>query len=296
MIFRNDPRQSAPSAASAVYLCRCWKCCLALRRVDFSRREWQNQAMNREDEFYYGRRQIIRYDKTGQPSYTWLPLRPADFLDPQEGDEFAQGARHDDDVRRLRRIFRYLHRYNPATLVLSQVKLRWEDSDIPQPAPDLMVIPQASEPDRPRLVFDVAAEQARPHFVLEVTAPRLAKLDLVDKLAIYAAAGVGEYFIVDSAQVDELSPIRYRLFGYTLDQRRYSALTPDRQGRLYSTVNRVWLALDTDEKQILVIDERTGTPVTPDPTYDEPSVAAHVEAASRADSIAAQLDFLRPDS
>jgi colicin import membrane protein len=251
--------------------------------------------MNREDEFYYGRRQLIRYDKTGQPSYTWLPLHPLDFLDPQEGDEFEQGACHDAEVRRLRRIFRYLHRYNPTTLVLSQIKVRWKEPDLPQPAPDLMVIPQASEPERPRADFDVAVEQARPHFVLEVTAPRFAKLDLVDKLAIYAAAGVDEYFIVASPQVDELSHERYQLFGYTLEQGRYSALTPDEQGRLYSAVNRVWLALDANQKQVIVIDERTSAPVAPDPTYEEPSAAAHAEAASRAHSIAAHLDFLRPD-
>lgn len=251
--------------------------------------------MNREDEFYYGRRQIIRYDKTGQPSYTWLPLRRADFLDPQEGDEFEQGARHDADVRKLRRIFRYLHRYNPATLVLSQVKLRWEEPDLPQPAPDLMVIPQASEPERPRLIFDVAGEQARPRFVLEVTSPPFAELDLVDKLTIYAAAGVDEYFIVHAVQRPELSEVDYHLFGYTLNEGCYRPLAPAEQGRLYSAVNRIWLAVDAEQGQIIVIDERTGVPVTPDSSYDEASAAARAEAASRAHAIAAQLDFLRPD-
>lgn len=296
MTFYNNPRESAKSAPSAVYLCQIWKCCHPSRGVDFSLRKWQNQAMNREDEFYYGRRQIIRYDKTGQPSYTWLPLRPADFLDPQEGDEFEQGARHDADVRALRRLFRYLHRYNPSTLVLSQVKVRWEDAGIPQPAPDLMVILQASEPDRPRPVFDVATEGAHPHFVLEVTSPRFAELDLIDKLAIYAAAGVDEYFVLHAAQRTESSGADDQLLGYTLTDGRYLAITPDSQGRLYSAVNRVWLALDTEQGPLTVIDERTGAPVTPDQHYDEPSTAAHAEAASRAHAIATQLDFLRPDS
>ncbi|RIK39371.1 MAG: hypothetical protein DCC55_18285 [Chloroflexi bacterium] len=250
--------------------------------------------MQERDEFYYGRRQIIRYDKTGQPSYTWLPLRPADFLDPQAGDEFEQGARHDADVRALRRTFRYLHRYNPATLVLSQIKLRWEQADRAQPAPDLVVIPQASEPERVRTVFDVAAERARPRFVLEVTSPRFAELDLVDKLAVYAAAGVDEYFVVHATSPDGSDDVDYHILGYTLGDGGYVPLAPAEQG-LYSAVNRVWLALDAERRHVAVIDERTGAPVTPDPHYAEPSAAAQAEAASRAHSIAEQLDFLRSD-
>lgn len=241
------------------------------------------------DPFRYGRRQIIRYDKTGQPNYRWAPLQPVDFLDPQSGDEFQHGPQHDQIVQRLRRRFRYLHRYNPTTLVISNLKVRWPGIEA-APAPDLAVIPQAPEPELARTQLDVAAEGVAPHFVLEVTSPAFAHFDRAEKLALYAQAGVVEYFIVDLvADAEQSAP---RLHGYRLEAGRYRPMMPDREGRLLSTINRVWLRLTAD-LDVGLIDERNGQPVEPEATYEEPTSAAPAEAAFRANSIAAQLDLLR---
>jgi colicin import membrane protein len=241
------------------------------------------------DPYRYGRRQVVRYDKTGQPSYRWVPLEPADFLDPQNDDEFQQGPQHDLIVQRLRRRFHYLHRYNPTTLVISKLKVRWPGIEA-APAPDLAVIPQVSEPEQARTVFDVAVEGVAPHFVLEVTSPAFAHFDRVDKLALYAQAGVAEYFIVDLASgAEDAAP---HLDGYRLVAGHYQPIEPDGAGRLLSTVNRLWLGL-TPDLDVLLIDERSGQPVEPEATYEEPTTAAPAEAAFRASSIAAQLDLLR---
>lgn len=244
------------------------------------------------NKFHVGRRQIIHYDKTGQPSYQWLPLGAADFLDPQEGDEFNHGARHESVARAVRRLFRHLHRYNPSTLVISGVKLVWGVDDLPQPAPDLAVIPNVTAPEQPRTRFDVGAEGAAPRFVLEVTSPRLANLDHHEKRRIYEQAGVEEYFVLDTGETDD-APCR--LVGYRLTGDRYERLAADERGYLYSTVNRAWVGIDPNRQEPALTDERTGEPVIPPADVDESPAAKAAAAEARASSIAAQLDFLRPN-
>ena len=247
--------------------------------------------MHTQDEFHYGRRQRIRYDKTGQPIYTWLPLERQDFLDPQEGDEFAHGPRHAADVQTLRRILRAVQRFNPATVVLSAVKIRWPQPGLPAPAPDLAIVTPVSDPGRRRTLFDLAAEGAAVPFILEVTSPQLAELDLVDKRQLYENYRVGEYFILHSDEDALTGAVRYQWFGYRLEGTSYQPIQPDNEGRLYSATNWAWFAVAAGG--VTVIDERSGQPLLPDPQYDEPVVAAEAEAAFRAGSIAAQLDFLR---
>lgn len=248
--------------------------------------------MHTDDEFYYGRRQTIRYDKTGQPSYTWQGLQPEDFLNPQEGDAFAHGSRHDQDVQHLVRCFGYHYRYNPSTLVLSGVKLRWAQPGLPQPAPDLMVVANVTEPERPRSLFDVAQEGTTPRLVLEVTSPRLAVLDLQDKVELYAQAEVTEYIIVDSGERPDNPVIHYRVVGYRRQGEQFLPIEPDARGLLYSATTRLWIGVHEQQTSIILIDGRTGKLIEPDDAYAGSTAAAQAEAAFRAQSIAAQLGGL----
>lgn len=244
------------------------------------------------DRFYYGRRQLIAYDKTGQPSYTYEPLTVADFLNPQPEDEFAQGVRHTLDVRTVRRIFRHVYRYNPFMTVLSQVKMVWASKALAQPAPDVAVIPNVTEPDRLRTVFDEQCEETRPRFVLEVVAPRLAEADLQDKVAIYQQAGVTEYFILDAGlrpANENATTAIYTVLGYRLEKGVYQPIAPDARGWLFSKTTKTWFGVTPERDNFFVADERTGQPIVPDSEQDEPSAAAHAEAVFRAHSIAAQL-------
>jgi Uma2 family endonuclease len=252
----------------------------------------EKHAGSQPDPFVYGRRQTVRYDKTGQPSYTYLPLLPENFLNPQEGDEFAHGPRHDALVAHTRRLFRHVHRYRPETLVLSNVQIRWPQPDLAQPAPDLAVIPNVANPDEPRLLFDVAREATAPHFVLEVTSPLFASIDRMEKSDLYARAGVVEYFILEA---DEGGG-RHSIVGYRLQDGGYATITPDDQGRSWSEINRLWLGVERSETVLFLVDGRTGERIEP-PAEDEiSSVAAQAEATFRAQSIAAQLDiFRRPE-
>ena len=230
----------------------------------------------------YGRRQLIRYNQTGQPIYSWLPLQLADFLDPQAHDEFQHGPDHDEQVAHARQLFAYWHRYNSSILVASNLKIRWAHA---APAPDLAVIPNIQAISEPRQVFDVATEATAPTFVLEITSPLFAELDRVDKKAIYEAAGVAEYFLLDEG----------KLSGYRLVSGRYQRIDPDARGRILSEVNRLWLSWDAEAARLVAWDQRADQPVVPDERFSEATSAAQAEATFRAQSIASQLNFLQSE-
>ena len=249
--------------------------------------------MQSKDEFYYGRRQITRYGKTGQPSYTYLPLTQSDLLNPQPGDEFVHGERHDQTVQAILLNLRYHYRYNPTIAVLSQVQVVWPNSALAQPAPDILVIPNVSEPERARPQFVVAEEATQPTFVLEVTSPRFVDIDLEDKVTLYAQAGVREYFIVDTGERLAQAAMSYGVLGYRLEDGVYIPIAPDDSGRLYSQSTRLWFAPNGAQDGLLLIDKRTGKAIQPDADYLESAAAARAEAMNRAQNLVDQLDFLR---
>ncbi|MDQ3248893.1 MAG: Uma2 family endonuclease, partial [Chloroflexota bacterium] len=223
--------------------------------------EMAAQADNPPDpaDFFYGRRQRIRYDKTGQPSYTYLPLTPDDFLNPQPGDEFAHGALHDQDVRLAYDLLRHLHRHNPFMTVLSNVKIKWPGDSLAQPAPDLIVISNMVDPDQPRPLFDVQVESAQPVFVLEIVSPHFAQADLVNKVSIYQQAGVAEYVIIDAGlRSTHASSNGYTVVGYRLAGDVYQPIEPDERGWIYSEINRAWIGVNEQRSGFMVVDARTG--------------------------------------
>lgn len=254
-----------------------------------------------DDEFYYGRRQLIDYDRTAQPTYGYQPLTPADFLDPQEHDTFNHGPRHDADVRRLYAIFQQHYRINPLVSVFTGVKMKWAIADLPQPVPDVAVVPGAEDWAVQRTVLDVAAEGVSPALIVEVLSPRFIDADLIEKKTIYAKAEVHEYFIVDSgvtgdgtidARKHEAdSTVECRVSGFRLVDGNYRDIVPDADGRLYSEVARLWLVADTEAQQINAISKRTGQLIEPDPNSLIDPASARAEATFRANSIASQLNF-----
>lgn len=248
-------------------------------------------ATLRDDEFYYGRRQLIDYDKTAQPTYGYAPLTPADFLDPQEHDTFNHGPRHDADVRRLYAIFQQHYRVNPLVSVFTGVKMKWANAALPQPVPDVAVVPGAEDWSVRRTVLDMAAEGVAPALILEVLSLRFVDADLVEKRRIYAQAGVQEYFIVDSGEREARATIAYQVIGLRLVDGDYVAIAPDGEGRLYSEVARLWLTPDADGQQVNAISKRTGQVIEPDPNSLIDPSSARAEATFRANSIASQLNF-----
>ncbi len=216
-----------------------------------------------EDEFYYGHRITITHDETGRKIYTYRPLTLADFLDPEEGDYFVQGTLHDDDVEKAKSIFRYLYQDDPTVAVFSDLKMVWDIEGLSQPAPDVAVIPNVKDRDRPRRVFDVAVEGTRPRFVLEIVSPRYREPDREDKVEIYEQAGVEEYVIIDP-WLDDEGNVAYEVLGYRLQEGMYIEIEPDERGRIYSATNNVWIGVTEERDDFFVIDARSGERILSD--------------------------------
>ncbi len=241
-----------------------------------------------------GRRQIVTYNTTAQPTYATRDLSPDDFLNPQPGDEFFHGAHHDATVDYLVRCFRHLYRYNPFVAVLAGAKLIWDDPALAQPAPDIAVVANLADPHRFREALDITAEGVRPRFVLEVTSPRLAQIDIADKHAVYAQAQVPEYWIVQPSEAftgaftTGIAPVTVHAF--LLDNGVYQPIPRDDTDRLYSPSNKVWFQIDAADG-VRLVEQRTGRPITPPEEDSESSTVTQVEAAFRAQSIASKLNL-----
>ena len=244
------------------------------------------------DEFYYGRRQVITYNRTAQPSYHYEPLAQADFLNAELSDAFVHSPRHDADVAYVHGIFRHHYRDNPLVTIYHQAKMLWDIDGVAQPRPDLAltigVENWSSEPTQ----FDVRAAGQRPRFVLEVVSPRFVEADLVDKVTIYQQAGVQEYFVIDSGEREAATTIEYQIVGYRLVKGIYQPIAPESDGRVYSKVNRLWLLPTASHEGFTAISERSGQEIVPDADSMTTIMAARAEATFRATSIAAQLNFM----
>jgi Uma2 family endonuclease len=234
-----------------------------------------------EDPFRYGTRVSISYDENGEMIYTELPLTLEDFLDPQEGDHFLQGTLHYEDVGKAASIFRHLHRNDPTTAVFSDLKMIWDIEGLPQPAPDVAVVPNVKTPEKHRGSFDVAVEGTRPQFVLEMVSPEYREPDRQKKVGIYEAAGVEEYIIIDSWLAG--GTVSYEVLGYRLVEGNfYTEIPPDERGWIYSVTNRVWIGISEERDGFFVIDAQTGERILPaEVAREEAEHQAQVEAEAR---------------
>ncbi|MEZ4660693.1 MAG: Uma2 family endonuclease [Caldilineaceae bacterium] len=106
----------------------------------------------------------------------------------------------------LFQILQFHHRNNLLISVLQSVKLKWGVVGRPEPIADIAIVSNLVEPQRRRTVLDVAGEGIKPSCIIEVAAARLAEADLIEKPEIYAAAGIQEYFVIDSGLRAENEP------------------------------------------------------------------------------------------
>ena len=244
------------------------------------------QVPSAEDPFYYGQRLVMTRDAAGEESYTYHPLTPEDFLDPQEGDYFVQGTRHYLDCRKAYSLFASLHQGKTGWSVFGDLKLVLRVEGIPNPAPDVMVIPNVKDPARPRGVFDVQEEGTRPLFVLEIVSPRYREADREKKVWIYEQAGVVEYVFIDAWWQEEApEAVQYEVVGYRLQEGRYVPMPRNERGFLYSAVNEVWIGIIEGRKDFCVIDARTGERIVLPEEYTQMALAqAQAEALARTEA------------
>lgn len=180
-----------------------------------------------EDRFYYGHRLVKGEDEHGQYTMSYVPLAEDDFLNPQHGDHFVQGTLYTQDVDDLKSAVRYALRDRADLTVFSDLKLEWPNPDWYSPAPDVSVVLNVREPDKPRGEFRITKEGTQPILVIEMVSPRYVCPDLYKKVFAYQQAGVDEYIIIDSGLCERRRTVDYVVAGYRLIGERYQPIQPD---------------------------------------------------------------------
>ncbi len=234
-----------------------------------------------KDEYYYGYRTIIEYDEDGGESVSYRPLTLDDFLEPEEGDVYMEGSLHEKDLVSLKSIFRFHLKDRKDITVFSNLKMEWGIRNLENPAPDISIIRDVEDPEKPRGTFSVPEEGVKPFFVLEMVSPRYRKPDTVDKPVIYRKAGVSEYIIADPGL--KKNEISYTIRGYRLIGNRYVKISPDPQGRIYSQTTDVWVGVNESCDKLIIYDGHTGEPILPDKERAEAAETRAEQAETRAE-------------
>jgi Uma2 family endonuclease len=205
------------------------------------------------DPFPYGWRYVQRTLSNGLVVTEQVALTRADVLHPQEGDQVTHSDLHQRICTYLYNVFRALLATNQGAVVLNDVRVAWDTTEIQPHGPDLAVIFGVRE-RKNWSTFDAAVEGVRPTIIVEITSPETRNIDLIDKLEEYDLAGVPIYIIIDLVQ--RKNQVIPRLLGYQQTALAYESMLPDAQRRLWIEPLRIWLAL-TDQGAICYTEDNT---------------------------------------
>lgn len=187
-----------------------------------------------------------------------LPLTPELFLDPQLEDKFIQESLHQETCDSLKDRLALRFQGRDDVVLLREMK-HLLGPGLPGPAPDLSIVLGGRKARR--TCFDVVEEGMVPSLVIEVISPtnaRIRRTDEVDKVKLYAQAGIAEYLLVDLPR--RVGDRAFGLKGYRLAAagRRYEPVEPDRQGRLLSRTLGLLFAVTPKGDGIDIFDAATG--------------------------------------
>jgi Uma2 family endonuclease len=222
-----------------------------------------------------------------RPDGTWelvcIPLTPEDFLNPRYGDKWVQGRPHGRACLYFADVLERHLSFDESALVLYDVKL------VPGPrrggpAPDVMVVRGARNPDPDMSSFNVAKQGVVPCLIIEVLSPRSKRIrdtDVTDKKGLYQRLGIPEYLMVDLPR--QSTEHHFVLRGYRLGPYgRYRTIAPDSKGRLLSETTGVRFGVSADGQKVELFDARTGERLLSSREEEEGRKAAEERAAREA--------------
>jgi Uma2 family endonuclease len=209
-----------------------------------------------DDPFRLGFRERVVRLSGGRTELRQIPLTAEDLLGPQLGDRVTQNSWHKATVATTFEMLSWRYESRPDVLVSGDLKMIWGIPGLPNPSPDIAVIPGARDKARMRRSFKIRQEGTRPAFVLEVVSdePEHRSADHHRKVEIYERAGISEYLILDPPpSADE----ECLLSGFRLNtSHRYEPIPPDAQGRILSNTTSLWFA--PRGRDLLLLDAATG--------------------------------------
>ncbi|PDW03155.1 Uma2 family endonuclease [Candidatus Viridilinea mediisalina] len=199
-----------------------------------------NPTTPEHDPWCYGWRYLQRPIPGDEHHMERVPLTLEDVLHPEEDDYIIHSDRHERDRLYLAQVLHTCVAASGAALVLSNVRITWDQPLLGSHTPDLMLIRGLHE-QRDWRTFDVVKEGLRPCLIIERTAPTTRNNDLDAKVYHYAYAGVTQYIIVDEEGTGETRQLN--LLGYNLVGHSYHVQPPDPSGRIWIDVANIWLGV-----------------------------------------------------
>ncbi|MCE7983748.1 MAG: Uma2 family endonuclease [Caldilinea sp. CFX5] len=207
------------------------------------------------DRFPYGWRTIAQVQPDGSIDYMDIPLTQADFFDPQVGDHLVQSDAHLKLVLSLVGRFEQHYLHDPTVGVFGDLKMLWGIPGEKEPAPDVAIVFNLKDKEKPRSSFDVVKEGTLPALVVEIVSPQYPGDDTT-KVDIYTRVGIPEYIIIDPHFEKRDGEIE--LTGYRLLNGRRHKIRPDARGRLLSETTQIWFELDAKKRKLHLVDAITG--------------------------------------
>jgi colicin import membrane protein len=236
-------------------------------------------ALEKEDPWRYGWRYVQRESPDGVVGYERVPLRQEDLLHPREDDFIVTNDAHNRDCTYLKNVLEAWASGKQGMLVLADVRVDWQRAGIEPHGPDLAVFEGVREWEPTDGTFTVADHGAQPVLVIEVTSPSTRNIDLGDKVAEYARAGVPFYAIIDRHEGPQGADDR--LLGYRAIPEGQLRLPLDERGRLWLAPVGLWLAVE-DRKAALY--DEWGNRLGEYPKVVEERKIAEARAAAEAEA------------
>jgi Uma2 family endonuclease len=244
-------------------------------------------ALPLEEIYRYGWRDVPTKQPDGSTDFIQVPLTLEDVLHPQMGDHVVENMRHDRAEVYLALVCRARAYRDPSALVSRDLGIYWDDPALGHHSPDVAVIFNVRDRDRPRPSFFVATEGTRPRLIIEVTSPHNRQNDVVTKFEEYHRLRILRYVIVD--QLSEDTPLQIR--GYQHAPDGYHELPKDEHGRLWLEDVGVWLG--TDGERVYCYDPHSNEPI---PDYVEMThILGEIRQQAEAEKARAEAEKERAD-
>jgi Uma2 family endonuclease len=230
-------------------------------------------SQSQGDPYRYGWRYVRRQLPDGGEVLDQVPLTLEDVLYPEVEDFHVHSKAHEDTCTYLSNVFNAYLKDDPTAVVLDDVRVAWDVPGLRPNGPDIAVIRGVRE-QRNWSTFDVAEEGVRPAVIIEITSPETRSNDLIDKVEIYAQAGIPLYIIADTRRWKGQETLY--LLGYQLTLHGFEVLAPDQRGWYWIEVVGVWLGLH--DNRVMCFD-LAGNPIGNYAEVEAARTAAETRAA-----------------
>ena len=193
-------------------------------------------------------------DEEGEEKLLYFPLTEDEFIHPKEDYHLPSNTFHENTRTEIKEILQRRYGQREDVGVFGDLIIRWGIKGLRDLCPDVCVVFGLRDKERDRSKFIVPEEGTKPAIVMEVVSPRYRTADRQTKVKQYARAGIPEYIIFDRRR--QRGELRDEVLGYRLEGKNYLSIVPDEEGRIYSQVLDLSIAML--EGKVILFEGQTG--------------------------------------